>query len=126
MLWARHNACRARFCIKRKGAMLDNRQLDLWADGYDKSTGLADEAQTYPFAGYKAVLHAIYGRILASEAKAVLDIGFGTGVLAARLYEQGLEIYGWKRFASPPRRNPLSSGGIVCNDRRVAVKGWIK
>ncbi len=23
-------------------------------------------------------------------------------------------------------RNPLSPGGIVCNDRRVAVKGWIK
>ena len=56
----------------------------------------------------------------------MLNIGFGAGVLAARLYEQGFEIYGWKRFASPPRRNPLSSGGIVCNDRRMAVKGWVK
>ena len=33
--------------------MLDNKGFDLWADGYDKSVGLSDEENTYPFAGYR-------------------------------------------------------------------------
>ena len=33
--------------------MLDNKGFDLWADGYDKSVGLSEEENTYPFAGYK-------------------------------------------------------------------------
>lgn len=33
--------------------MLNHKGFDLWADGYDKSVGLSDEANTYPFAGYK-------------------------------------------------------------------------
>lgn len=40
--------------------MLDNKGFDLWADGYDKSVGLYDEENTYPFAGYRNVLNAIY------------------------------------------------------------------
>lgn len=74
--------------------MLDKNGFDLWADGYDKSVGLSDEDGTYPFAGYKAVLNAIYNRVLSAAAKDVLDIGFGTGALTARLYEQGCTIYG--------------------------------
>ena len=38
--------------------MLNHKGFDLWADGYDKSVGLSDEANTYPFAGYKKVLDA--------------------------------------------------------------------
>ncbi len=30
--------------------MLDNKGFDLWADGYDKSVGVSDEENTYPFA----------------------------------------------------------------------------
>ena len=33
--------------------MLNNKEFDLWADGYDKAVGLSDEGNTYPFAGYK-------------------------------------------------------------------------
>lgn len=40
--------------------MLNHKGFDLWADGYDKSVGLSDEANTYPFAGYKKVLAAIF------------------------------------------------------------------
>ena len=36
--------------------MLDNKGFDLWADGYDKTVGVSDEENTYPFAGYKDVL----------------------------------------------------------------------
>lgn len=74
--------------------MLDNRGFDLWAEGYDRSVGLSDEKNTYPFAGYKNVLATIYDAIRAGQGKRVLDIGFGTGVLACKLYENGYEITG--------------------------------
>ena len=74
--------------------MLNNKGFDLWADGYDKSVGLSDEANTYPFAGYKKVLAAIFQTVMQTPNASVLDIGFGTAVLTARLYEQGCTIYG--------------------------------
>lgn len=74
--------------------MLDNKGFDLWADGYDKSVGISDEDGAYPFAGYKQVLNEIYKRVLAGKCNTVLDIGFGTGVLTAKLYGQGCRIWG--------------------------------
>lgn len=74
--------------------MLDNKGFDLWADGYDKSVGLSEEGNTYPFAGYKDVLNTIFNEIMSAENPTVLDIGFGTGVLTKRLYECGCEVYG--------------------------------
>ena len=74
--------------------MLDKKGFDLWADGYDVSVGLSDEENTYPFAGYKTVLNSIYRTVLAKPKATVLDIGFGTGTLTAKLYEQGCSIYG--------------------------------
>lgn len=74
--------------------MLNQNGFDLWADGYDKSVGLSEEAQTYPFSGYKNLLNEIYNRVLFRSEKEVLDIGFGTGTLTCRLYEQGCRIYG--------------------------------
>ena len=74
--------------------MLDSKGFDLWADGYDKAVGLSDEDQSYPFAGYKGVLARIYRFVMTKENAKVLDIGFGTGTLTKRLYEQGCEIWG--------------------------------
>ena len=74
--------------------MLDNRGFDLWADGYDAAVGLSDEENAYPFAGYKAVLNSIYRTVLAKPRAVVLDIGFGTGTLTAKLYEKGCAVYG--------------------------------
>ena len=74
--------------------MLNNHGFDLWADGYDKSVGLSDEADRYPFAGYKRILGEIYARLLLSGCKSVLDIGFGTGTLTQKLYEHGCTVYG--------------------------------
>lgn len=73
--------------------MLNHTGFDLWADGYDKSVGFSDEDGTYPFAGYRAILNTIYNRVL-EGGKTVLDIGFGTGTLTAKLYEQGCTIFG--------------------------------
>lgn len=74
--------------------MLNETGFDLWADGYDQSVGLSDQQGSYPFAGYQQILNAIYNRVLSGPGKTVLDIGFGTGTLTAKLYEQGCRIYG--------------------------------
>lgn len=74
--------------------MLNNKGFDLWADGYDKAVGLSEEENTYPFAGYKNLLAAIFDNVLKKEKPDVLDIGFGTGTLTAKLYEMGCNIYG--------------------------------
>ena len=74
--------------------MLDKKGFDLWADGYDKTVGISDEENTYPFAGYKDVLGNIFQIIMEKQNATVLDIGFGTGTLTTKLYEHGCDIYG--------------------------------
>ncbi len=74
--------------------MLNDTGFDLWADGYDKSVGVSDENNTYPFAGYKRVLNGIYNQVLSHAGKTILDIGFGTAVLTSRLYEKGCTVFG--------------------------------
>ncbi len=74
--------------------MLDNKGFDLWANGYDQAVGASDETNTYPFAGYKRILGDIFKTIMEKPHPTVLDIGFGTGMLTAKLYENGCEIYG--------------------------------
>ena len=79
---------------QEKKYMLDNKGFDLWADGYDKTVGISDEENSYPFAGYKEILGMIYKKVLEREKPTILDIGFGTGTLTTKLYEKGCEIYG--------------------------------
>ena len=74
--------------------MPDNKGFDLWADGYDKSVQLSEENDEYPFAGYKDVLNTIYNIVHKREKAKILDIGFGTGILTKKLYDDGYEIYG--------------------------------
>lgn len=74
--------------------MLNSKGFDLWADGYDRDVGLSDEDNLYPFAGYKTVLGRIFDTVMKKSAPAVLDIGFGTAVLTAKLYERGCRVFG--------------------------------
>ena len=74
--------------------MLSSKGFDLWANGYDKSVGLSDEDRTYPFSGYRDILNTIFNRILLSSGKTILDIGFGTGTLSSKLYENGCFVFG--------------------------------
>lgn len=74
--------------------MLDNKGFDLWSNGYDMSVNLSEESNQYPFAGYKNVLNTIYNIIHIKEIAAILDIGFGTGTLTKKLYDDRYSIYG--------------------------------
>lgn len=74
--------------------MLNNKGFDLWADGYDEDVWIVDEDNEYPFAGYKNILGHIYSTIMRKPNAIVLDVGFGTGTLATKLYEKGYTIYG--------------------------------
>ncbi|WP_270181423.1 class I SAM-dependent methyltransferase [Alkalihalobacillus sp. CinArs1] len=74
--------------------MLSKQGFDLWANEYDHSVQVSEESDSYPFAGYKEILNAIYNEVMSTEKANILDIGFGTGVLASRLYEAGHDING--------------------------------
>ena len=101
--------------------MLSSNGFDLWAEGYDEAVSLSDEKNTYPFAGYRAVLNEIYGQVMEKPGAAVLDIGFGTGTLTAKLYDRGCDIYGQdfseKMLAAASEKMPgahLYRGNIRC------------
>src|SRR5699024_8675919 len=47
-----------------------------------------------PISGYKRILNTIYNHVLTQAGKSVLDIGFGTGTLTTKLYQQGCTICG--------------------------------
>lgn len=98
--------------------MLNSKEFDLWADGYDKAVGLSDKDSAYPFAGYKEVLGTIYRSILSSNQKIVLDIGFGTGTLSAKLYGQGCEIYGqdFSEVMIALARPKIPKAKLYCSD----------
>jgi len=74
--------------------MLDSKGFDLWSNNYDKQVQLSDEENRYPFAGYKKVLGTVYEKIRIQNPKDILDIGFGTGILTKKLYDDGYTIYG--------------------------------
>lgn len=68
--------------------------FDLWAEEYDKDVELTDENNKYPFAGYKEVINFIYNSIKNGSGYKILDIGFGTGKLTEKLYNDGYNITG--------------------------------
>ncbi len=74
--------------------MLNKEGFNAWADGYDRSTARSDADGSYPFAGYNEILSEICRRVLSRGTGDVLDIGFGTGVLTAMLYDRGCHMYG--------------------------------
>lgn len=98
--------------------MLNRKGFDLWADGYDRSVGLSEEENAYPFAGYRAVLGGIYRKIREKGCRSVLDIGFGTATLTARLYEDGCEIFGqdFSERMLEIAREKMPQATLVCAD----------
>lgn len=98
--------------------MLNKTGFDLWANGYDESVGVSDTSNTYPFAGYKEILNAIYQGIFQTPGAEVLDIGFGTGVLTSRLYQQGCRIWGqdFSRRMLELAQQKMPGAHLYCGD----------
>jgi putative AdoMet-dependent methyltransferase len=65
--------------------------FDNWAKSYDRSIASDD---TFPFAGYEQVLERVVRLAEVKPAMRILDLGIGTGNLAARFVEQGCEVWG--------------------------------
>jgi putative AdoMet-dependent methyltransferase len=74
--------------------MLNEQGFDLWANEYDQTVRVNEEGNRYPFAGYKEILNTIFNEVMQIEKSMVLDIGFGTGILTHKLYENGHQIDG--------------------------------
>ena len=74
--------------------MLNKQGFDLWASGYDQTVRVSEESNLYPFAGYKEILNTIFNEVMQNEKSMVLDIGFGTGILTNKLYENGHQVEG--------------------------------
>lgn len=74
--------------------MLNKQGFNLWADNYDETVQVSEENNLYPFAGYKKILNTIFNEVMQKKHSKVLDIGFGTGVLTSKLYENGHHIDG--------------------------------
>ncbi|MBP2242627.1 putative AdoMet-dependent methyltransferase [Cytobacillus eiseniae] len=74
--------------------MLNKQGFNLWADNYDNTVQISEENNDYPFAGYKQILNVIFNEVMQKTCSDVLDIGFGTGVLTSKLYENRHQIDG--------------------------------
>ncbi|MDR2656073.1 MAG: class I SAM-dependent methyltransferase [Oscillospiraceae bacterium] len=74
--------------------MRDSTEFDLWADSYENEVETSDSNGEYPFAGYKKLMSAIYDEVMKKCPARALDIGIGTGALAAKLYKAGNDVTG--------------------------------
>lgn len=62
-----------------------------WAEGYDSSV---EQNTAFPFVGYADVLSEIVWLTEARPGMTILDLGTGTGNLAARFIERGCAVWG--------------------------------
>lgn len=74
--------------------MFGEKEFNLWVDEYDKMVEESAKVNKYPFAGYYDVLDGIFQTVSSKPNSIVLDLGFGTGKLTTRLYENNHIIYG--------------------------------
>jgi len=74
--------------------MLSKQGFDLWANDYDQTVQVSENNDLYPFAGYKKIINTIFNEVMQQKQSKVLDIGFGTAVLASKLYDNGHELDG--------------------------------
>ena len=74
--------------------MLDSHGFNMWAGDYDEAVKNSDDDSSYPFAGYRNLMNVIYGSVMNQNPKTVLDVGIGTGTLAFKLHESGVQVTG--------------------------------
>lgn len=69
-----------------------NALFDQWAKSYDSNVLASDEE--FPFAGYEGILEKVVTLADVQTKTRVLDLGTGTGNLAARFVAQGCDVWG--------------------------------
>ena len=69
--------------------VLDAAGFDAWQAQYEADVAACEAAGDYPFAGYTDLQQQIFDIVHAREGVSALDLGCGTGKLAARLLEAG-------------------------------------
>ena len=69
--------------------ILDAAGFDAWQAQYEADVAACEAAEDYPFAGYTQLQQQIFDIVHAREGVSALDLGCGTGKLAARLLEAG-------------------------------------
>jgi len=65
--------------------------FDEWAEDYDRAVESAD---SFPFDGYERVLDKIVDLALLGSPQRILDLGTGTGSLAARFVTHSCQVWG--------------------------------
>jgi putative AdoMet-dependent methyltransferase len=68
--------------------------FDRWAADYDRDVRQSDADESFPFAGYTRVLDAVVSLAEARPGMSLLDLGSGTGNLAARFAALGCDVVG--------------------------------
>ncbi|MEG2786843.1 MAG: class I SAM-dependent methyltransferase [Romboutsia sp.] len=106
--------------------MLDNKGFDLWSKDYDKS--VERSSKEYPFDGYYEILNYIYNSITNRKTSKVLDIGFGTGLLTHRLYEDGVNIFGidFSQGMVDIAKKKMPNGVFIQHDFNLGIPVEIK
>lgn len=69
--------------------VLDAAGFDAWQAKYDADVAACEAAGDYPFAGYTDLQQQVFDIVHAREGVSALDLGCGTGRLAARLLQAG-------------------------------------
>jgi len=69
-----------------------DRLFDTWAENYDDD--IASSGGAFPFDGYRDVLDEVLTLADVEPGMRVLDLGIGTGNLAARFVRQGCDVWG--------------------------------
>ncbi len=73
---------------------MDAAFFDQWSLDYDEDVIACDEADIYPFAGYRRTIESILNVVKNYPDAKVLDLGFGTARLTKKLYDAGFDISG--------------------------------
>ena len=69
--------------------VLDAAGFDAWQAQYDADVAACEAAEDYPFAGYTELQQQIFDIVHAREGVSALELGCGTGRMAARLLQAG-------------------------------------
>lgn len=102
---------------------MEQKEFDLWSDGYGAAVHLLNDKDEYPVAGYSRLLNEVYKMVRNSDAKKILDAGFGTGILTKKLYHDGYDIFGidMSEQLVAAGKEEMPNANLVCYDYSMGM-----